>query len=74
MTQILPQCQVCRHYFVKVQDRMACAAYPEPDAPIPQAILFNQVDHRQPQPGDHGVQFAALPGAVHPGIHLPVQL
>jgi hypothetical protein len=29
-----------------------CNAYPDG---IPEAIWWNRVDHRQPQPGDHGI-------------------
>lgn len=77
MTQILSQCEQCRHFFPHIRDRNACAAFPQPDAPIPQDVFFNRVDHRQPVPGDHGTQFAARPGAWHPlgegGVRLPAE-
>jgi hypothetical protein len=40
-----------------------CTAFP---AGIPIEIAANEVDHRQPVEGDHGVQFLAKPGDSFP--------
>jgi hypothetical protein len=37
---------------------MVCDAYPEE---IPEAILKNLVDHRQPYEGDHGIRWELHP-------------
>lgn len=72
------QCMGCRHY-----DRIGsttdglltkavgyCTAYPQEDETspgIPMPIWSMQVDHRQPYPGDHGIQWEPkTPGAAHP--------
>ncbi len=35
-------------------------------AGIPTAIFENEIDHRQPYPGDRGMTWLAEPGAYHP--------
>lgn len=55
---IIPQCVDCIHLNRDSQPP-TCAAFPDG---IPDKILLNEVDHRQPVKGDHGVQFVALPG------------
>lgn len=57
MTIILPQCLDCIH-LDRNNKPPVCAAFPEG---IPDAILMNKVDHREPVKGDHGIQFVALP-------------
>jgi len=49
----IPQCYGCRHY---LKDEL-CSAFP---AGIPLTILYNHHDHRQPYPGDNGIQFEAI--------------
>jgi hypothetical protein len=58
-----PICLLCKH-FHQGAPALTCAAYPDG---IPEAILTNQVDHRQPVEGDHGIRFEAVadrPGQV----------
>jgi hypothetical protein len=44
------QCIGCIHY----QMEMKCDAFPEQ---IPDAIFIGEIDHEQPHPGDHGIQW-----------------
>lgn len=46
----VPLCAFCRYY----REDFTCEAYP---GGIPDAITFSLVDHRDPQPGDDGIQF-----------------
>jgi hypothetical protein len=52
-----PVCTFCRH---QVGYRR-CAAFPEG---IPLAIWLGKDTHQAPYPGDHGLRFAPVPGAV----------
>lgn len=59
------QCVACVHLrpFEGWGTPQTCDAYP---GGIPQAILDNEVDHRQPVEGDHGIQFEAKAGDEFP--------
>lgn len=45
------QCSVCSHYDGR---GATCTAYPEG---VPDAIRSNDLDHRDPQSGDHGIRW-----------------
>lgn len=60
---VLPQCVACKHFESGVLSREVCAAFPRG---IPQEILLNEVDHRVPVDGDHGIRFEAKKGRKHP--------
>jgi hypothetical protein len=49
----ISQCVSCRH---KHDGGAWCDAYPKPSV-IPEAILRNTADHRQPYEGDHGIRY-----------------
>ena len=54
-TYLAPICLGCTHLRIQQPDQpLTCDAYPNG---IPQAILHSGVDHRTPQPGDHGITF-----------------
>lgn len=64
------QCSTCRHYrspFSREDGNWDggpfCDAFPDS---IPDEILTNRLDHRQPLPGDHGVQWEADGDAEFP--------
>ena len=48
-----PICYGCNH-FNENPEGLACAAFPDG---IPVEIITGQLDHREPYPGDHGIQF-----------------
>ncbi len=48
-----PMCNKCKH---RIPGEARCKAFPEG---IPQEILSKRVSHREPYPGDHGIQFEA---------------
>jgi hypothetical protein len=62
MTTGDPQCAHCIH-FRDDEAGLVCAAFPRG---IPSEVVLNQVDHRKPVPGDHGIQFLAKIGEEHP--------
>lgn len=59
------QCAFCKHFRGDDRTGNFCDAFPDGDG-IPQEIIDNDFDHRQPHKGDHGIQFEALPGQHHP--------
>lgn len=50
------QCANCKHY----SGNARCNAFQDS---IPDAILTNEHDHRQPYPGDNGIQFEPIDDA-----------
>lgn len=46
----ISQCYLCRNY----RGNFKCAAFPDE---IPEDILFNRHDHKQPYPGDKNILF-----------------
>ena len=58
------QCAACVHLKPRasLSDPFACDAFEV----IPDAVYGNDLDHRQPIDGDHGVQFEALVGDEFP--------
>lgn len=59
-----PQCDACLHrHPIRLDEPWTCDAFPDG---IPEAIIDDEVDHRQPIAGDHGIQFEAKPGDEFP--------
>jgi hypothetical protein len=57
----IKQCFQCVH-FDRTPGELRCAAFDE----IPDDLLDNSFDHRNPHPDDRGVQFKAAKGRQHP--------
>jgi len=64
------QCGACARYRSPFSDENTqglagpfCAAFPDG---IPDRVFNNEVDHRQPVTGDHGVRWAPRDGAEFP--------
>ena len=53
------QCMSCRHF--QRGTGWTCVAFPDG---IPPDVKDNAVDHRQPLPGDHGIQWERDPASV----------
>ena len=55
-----PPCLTCQHFTDgSIEDgRPRCAAFPEG---VPEEIWKARNDHSEPFPGDHGIQYLALP-------------
>jgi hypothetical protein len=47
------QCDICKHR----REGWTCQAFPDG---IPEQIQNNEHDHRQPYPGDNGIQFEPI--------------
>lgn len=54
-----PVCVRCVHYRGGSEAGLTCAAFPEG---IPQSVIIEGNDHREPIVGDHGIRFAPRPG------------
>ena len=75
MTQPQAQCGACDRYRSPFSAENTtglegpfCAAFP---TGIPDRIFHNEVDHRQPVEGDHGLQWIPRDGAVFPTYAFP---
>lgn len=70
-TQATSQCGVCDHFRSPLSlpepERLTrgpfCAAFPDG---IPDVVFGNELDHRQPVDGDHGVRWTPRDGAEFP--------
>lgn len=74
-TRAQAQCGACARYRSPFSaentgglDGPFCAAFPDG---IPDRIFNNEVDHREPIAGDHGLQWTPRPGAEFPAYAFP---
>ncbi len=51
-------CMRCKHY-IKEPGSVYCKAFPNGDG-IPEEIFFGENLHKEPYPGDHGIQFEPI--------------
>jgi len=72
-TSSRPICMFCSRFLPLSERRRSekeglyCDAFPDPPG-IPEAIIFNQHDHRLPYAGDHGLQFERMGGVSRAAV------
>ena len=54
MTTIQVLCATCKHFRDDVEDENVCEAFPDG---IPEEIITDEFDHREPHPDDNGIQY-----------------
>ena len=54
MTIGMPLCAGCKHFHFDDMSGNKCDAFPDG---VPEDIFLSRVDHREPYPGDRGIQF-----------------
>lgn len=59
MTLAVVQCATCKHFDSSRYIGNFCTAFPDGDG-IPLAIITGEFDHKEPFPGDHGIQFEPI--------------
>lgn len=65
MQGLPPICLKCKHY-TPSNNSVVCIAFPDG---IPIEILINQHDHREPYPGDNGIQYEPIDEESDNGIN-----
>ncbi len=55
MVTTSPKCTFCKHF--QVRD-WSCTAFPKG---VPDDLVFGDVSHDEPYPGDHGIRFELNP-------------
>lgn len=56
----MPECLHCKHYHAGNLSANTCTAFP---MGIPVEIMANITNHRNPYPGDNGIQFEPIDDA-----------
>lgn len=59
MTTVMISCPFCIHLHQENRDLPTCDAFP---GGIPSVIVFGEMHHTEPYPGDNGIRFDPRPG------------
>jgi len=57
MQAAAPICLKCKHFHRENKNEFVCDAFP---VEIPEVIVLGLDDHKEPYPGDNGIQFEPL--------------